>query len=284
MAELRSHHSVNRPALRVGGLFAALLGIISLLVLTGAVDLAGGESKRRAVLGATKVRVTPNCGTRATGRECVAVGKFTGFQSLQRGVRGRSFVVPFNKGKVVAWSIQLANPTRRASRKYGAAQLPYFNRLFGSPSKARISILRQVQKRKKGAPRFKLIRASGTQTLNRYFGSEVKFAIKPLVVRRGDVVALTVPTWVPAFWVPRACSITGAGNYWNPSRCASAQKHNTWRASRNRKQCVVGTNDNDRPNEALRKSFPQTRKNSVRGYGCYYAGGRLLYRATVVAR
>lgn len=284
MAETRSPRVVNRPALRAGGLLVALLGILTGLLLTGVIELAGGESNRRIVLGATKNRVTPNCGTHAAGRECVAVGRFTGFQSLQRGVRGRSFVVPYRKGKVVAWSIQLSNPTRRASRRYGGAQIPYFNRLFGSPSKARISVLRQVQKRRKGPPRYKLIRASGTQTLNRYFGSEVKFAIRPLVVRRGDVVALTVPTWAPAFWVPRACNITGSGTYLFPNRCAAAQKHNTWRAGRSPRHCLVGTNARDRPNEALRKSHPQVKVNSVKRYGCYYIGGRLLYRVTVVAR
>lgn len=284
MAEPSSQQNVSRPALRSGVLFTAILGITACLAFVGLSGVADGKSGQRAVLGATKNKVTPNCGTRATGRDCVAVGKLTGFQSLQKGVTGRNFVVPFNRGKVVAWSIQLSNPTRKASREYGAAQMPYFNRLFGSPSKAGITILRQVEKNRKGPPRYKLIRASGTQVLNPYFGTEVKFAIRPLNVIKGDIVALTIPTWAPAFWVPRACNVLATNDYLNPARCANAQKYNTWRASRAPTRCVVGTDDFDRPNEALQKSYPQAKTNSVRAYGCYYVGSRLLYKATVVAQ
>ena len=283
MAESSSHPNVSRPVLRLGALFTAILGLLACLAFTGIFSQADGKSNRRVVLGATKNKVTPNCGTRATARACVAEGKITGFQVFQTGVEGRNFVVPFNKGKVVAWSIQLSNPTREASRRYGAAQRPYFNRLFGSPSKARISILRQVKGGAKYPPRYRLIRASGTQLLNRYFGSEIKFAIKPLNVIKGDIVALTIPTWAPAFWVPMACSPGTTGRA-NDATCSRARKANTWRGSRGPGQCLIGTDAFDRPNEALQRSHPQQKVNSVKRYGCYYDGGRLLYKATVVAR
>ncbi len=281
MAEPRSHF-VSRPALRLGALVAATLGLFACLILAGAFGDADGKSNRRVVLGATRDKVTPNCGTRSGARACIAEGKVTGFQVFQKGVTGKNFVVPFRKGKVVAWSIQLSNPLKEDSRRFGPAQQPYFNKLFGSPSKARISILRPIKKGARYPPRYKLIRASGTQKLNRYFGSEIKFAIKPLKVIRGDVVALTIPTWAPAFWVPMACSPSDRGTA-NPVRCAQARKANTWRGSRGPGQCAIGTNAFDRPNEALRKSHPQQKVNSIKRYACYYDAGRLLYKATVVA-
>lgn len=283
MADQSSQEVVSRPVLRLGALIAAILGLFACLALVGVFGHADGKTNRRVVLGATNNKVTPNCGTRATSRACIAEGKVTGFQVFQRGTNGRNFVVPFNRAKVVAWSIQLSNPTRKASRRYGAAQRPYFNRLFGSPSRARISILRQVNDGPRFPPRYRLIRASGTQTLNPYFGTEVKFAIRPLNVIRGDIVALTIPTWAPAFWVPMACS-PGTSGRANPARCAEAQRNNTWRASRAPGQCAIGTDSFDRPNAALRNSRPQQKANSIRRYGCYYDGGRLLYKATVVAR
>ncbi|HMW46194.1 MAG TPA: hypothetical protein PKD47_09940, partial [Solirubrobacterales bacterium] len=146
----------------------------------------------------------------------------------------------------------------------------------------RISILRPIKKGARYPPRYKLIRASGTQKLNRYFGSEIKFAIKPLKVIRGDVVALTIPTWAPAFWVPMACSPSDRGTA-NAARCADARKANTWRGSRGPGQCAIGTNAFDQPNEALRNSHPQQKVNSIKRYACYYDAGRLLYKATVVA-
>lgn len=285
MAEFRSQLRVNRPALRAGGLFTAILGLLTCLVLSGVLNQAEAQSKRRVVLGATPDRVTPNCGVRAPERDCFAEGNVTGFQALQKGVRGRNFVVPYNRGKVISWSISLSNPTARDTRQLGPAQRPYFNRLFGTPSQARISILRHVQKNRKGPPRYRLIRQSGTQTLNPYFGTTIRFALnRPLNVIRGDVVALTIPTWAPAFWRPRACNAMPGGGVFNEARCRNAQRLNTWRGSRARNQCRIGTDAFDRPNEALRKSNPQQRVNSIRAYGCYYDGGRLLYTATVVAR
>ncbi len=284
MAESSSHWAVSSPAFRAGVLFAAILGLCAWVSLSGYADEAEGKSGRRVVLGATTNKVTPNCGTRAVGRDCRAEGKVTGFQVFQKGAKGRSFVVPYRKGKVVAWSIQLSNPIRKGSDRYGPAQMPYFNKLFGTPSKARISILRPVKGGPKYPPRYRLIRASGTQVLNRYFGTEVKFAIKPLNVIRGDIVALTIPTWAPAFWVPRACNGTVSGDYLVPDRCARAQKYNTWRGSRGPGQCGIGTDAYDRPNEALEKSHPQQKVNSIKRYACYYDAGRLLYKATVVAR
>lgn len=258
--------------------------LLACLAFTEVFDQAKGESTRRIVLGATKYPAKPNCGAKVSQRACIAEGKVTGYQVFQSGAEGRNFVVPYKRGKVIAWSIQLSNPTARDSRRFGPAQRPYFNRLFGSPSKARISILRLIKRGPKYPPRYRLIRASGTQILNPYFGTEMKFAIKPLNVIRGDVVALTIPTWAPAFWVPRACNVDRNDNYLNPTRCSRAQKRNTWRGSRSKERCAIGTNIKDRPNEALRKSRPQRKIRSVRPYGCYYDGGRLLYKATVVAR
>lgn len=283
MAESRSQR-VSRPALRVGALLAAILGLLACLSFAGVFSQADGKSNRRVLLGATKNRVTPNCGTKVGPRACVAEGKITGFQVFQKGSQGKNFIVPFNKGKVIAWSIQLSNPLKKDSQKYGPAQQPYFNMLFGKPSKARISILRKVKNGPKYPPRYRLIRASGTQLLNRYFGTEIKFAIKPLNVIKGDIVALTIPTWAPAFWVPYACNNSPSGGLVNPARCANARKYNTWRGSRAPGLCGIGTDAFDRPNEALQKSHPQQKVNSTKRYGCYYDAGRLLYKATVVAR
>ncbi len=286
MAESSSQLNVSRPALKVGALIAAILGLLACLALaalTGAAGEADGKSNRRAVLGASKVRVTPNCGTKAGSRSCFVEGKITGYQSLQRGTTGRNFVVPYRRGKVVTWSISLSNPTRRDSQSFGPAQQPYFNKLFGSPSRAGISVLRQTNK--KGNPVFRLIRRSALQTLNPYFGTTVHFAlVKPLNVIRGDVVALTIPTWAPAFWTPYACAASRSGDVVNPARCETASRNNTWRASRQSGRCSIGTDDFDRPNKALQESRPQQKLNSRRQYGCYYKAARLLYTATVVAR
>lgn len=263
-----------------------LAALVALVWIGTGPDMAQAKSGKRVVLGKSKHKPLPNCGLASASRDCSVEGKVTVFQSLSQGARSRSFVVPVKRGKVVSWSIALSRPTAANTKKAGDAQSPFFNHLFGSPAKARIAVLRRVAKKKKGPPRYKMVRQSPTQILNPYFGRTVHFALtKPLNVIRNQVVALTIPTWAPAFWTPWACSSAKNGGIENPPACERAKKANTYRASRGKDRCTLGFEPNsDRPNEALRKTRPQQKLNSVKPYYCYYRASRLLYTATVVAR
>ena len=74
-------------------------------------------------------------------------------------------------------------------------------------------------------------------------------------VQEGDIVALTVPTWAPAF----AQGLSGK---------------NVWRASREPGKC---TNSTD-----VRQGEPHQKKGTRATYGCKYSTARLLYTATIV--
>lgn len=265
---------------------AFVLPLLAMLLAVFPPGEAVAKSGKRVVLGKSKYNPIPNCGLDSVDRDCSVEGKVTVFQSLRGGHPGRSFVVPFKKGKVVSWSISLSRPTRQQTQAAGNPQTPFFNQLFGSPAKARISVLRQVRKRRKGPPQYRMVRQSPVQILNPFFGKTVYFALtKPLNVIQNQVVALTIPTWAPAFWTPRACSASPLGGLVDPTGCDRAKRANTYRASRGRNKCKLGFEPGtDRPNEALRKTGPQQKVNSIRGYACYYTGSRLLYNATVVAR
>ena len=78
---------------------------------------------------------------------------------------------------------------------------------------------------------------------------------EPLAVRKGNIVALSIPTWAPAF----AFDLSQA---------------NAWRASRQPGHCTNATD--------LRQGKPQQVVGSRRVYGCRYEGARLLYTATLV--
>ncbi len=130
-----------------------------------------------------------------------------------------------------------------------------------------------------------MVRQSPVQILNPYFGRTINFALtRPLNVVRNQMVALTIPTWAPAIWKPRACSFSEFSGVINPDACARAEKDYTWRASRAKSKCVLGTKDDGKPNLALQKTNPQQRVGSDRGYGCYYGSNVLLYTATVIGR
>ena len=203
--------------------------ICAVALLTPAVP----ASAQVAELGATQPRPAASCPD-----NCQAVGRVTGYQVGQGNARN-----PFQvreRGKIVAFSLTLGRPR--------ADQIDYFNDLFGGPPRARISVLRPGRGR-----RNVLSGQSELIDLQRYFGSTPTFALeRPLTVKRGYLVALTVPTWAPAFGV-------GLAN------------QEAWRSSRNSQSC-----------DDVSQTAAQQRRGSQRTYGCLYRTARLLYTAFMV--
>lgn len=184
---------------------------------------------------------------------CRVEGHVSGFQAIAGGV-ARPYEAPFD-GRIVAWSITLSRPSHKDTATT-TDEIGFFNEFLGSPSEARIGVLKPVGESK--SPQYKLVRQSPLEILNPYFGGTVIFALDhPLAVLRGQVVALTVPTWAPMF----AFNVEGA---------------NTWRGSRKPKHCSSKAD--------IQEGHPQQVVGKTRVYGCYYSNARLLYTATVVKK
>lgn len=283
----------TNPAYNGSFRFRLALAIGLALVSSGAAlaasapDDAGARTERRITLGAADRNLQPNCG-RDFSRDCVVEGKVTAFQ-VKRADAARSlpFHVPWT-GKVVSWSVALSRPTTRDIDDDGTtrpAQSPFFNSLFGDPAKAGIAVLRRVNKSQKGSPQWKMVRKSPEETLNPFFGTRVHFALEePLNVVAKQVVALTIPTWAPVLWKPRACNFNSISGVLDPAACARAEEDYTWRGSRASNKCRLGVKENGDPNEALEASRPQRTVDSIRRYGCLYGSNALLYTVTIVGR
>jgi hypothetical protein len=218
---------------------------------------AGSAPLRTIVLGQTAATPKPTCpGKIINGVEaipCRVEGRVSGFQTMAEGVAD-PYVVPFD-GKIVSWSITLSRPSRTQT-KTTEDEVSFFNDFLGKPSEARIGVLRPVED--SSPPKYVLARQSPLVILNPYFGSKVIFALEhPLTVLRGQVVALTVPTWAPMF-------------------AFGLSSENTWRGSRPEKHCV-------KPDD-LQNGHPQQGVGKTKTYGCSYAEARLLYTATVVKK
>jgi hypothetical protein len=247
-AERRTHGS--RAAVALG--FACTLVALVAATWPGAADSAPA---RVIVLGQTDSTPPPSCPGKIVNNveviPCRVEGHVTGFQAIAGGVP-RPYEAPFD-GKIVAWSITLARPSRKDSEKM-TDEVGFFNEFLGKPSQARIGVLRPVEGSK--PPQFKLVRQSPLQVLNPYFGSTAIFALEhPLTVLQGQVVALTVPTWAPMF-------------------AFNVAEDNTWRGSRLPDHCSS--------KEDIQGSHPHQGVGKVKTYGCYYSNARLLYTATVV--
>ena len=184
----------------------------------------------------TSPETVPSC----PASPCLAVSRTTGFQ-LKVAKNTTLMTVP-RSGSIVAWTIMLGKPN--------ATQIKFFNANEGGAAEAGIAILR-AQKPKLT---WKLIASSPTVKLQPYFGKTAQFPLeRTIAVKKGDVVAMTVPTWAPALAL-------GFG------------KDTSWRASRARSQCA-----------STSAQSTHTSVGSSVQYFCLYQTARLTYSATLVS-
>ncbi|HEX5983504.1 MAG TPA: hypothetical protein VFY69_04790 [Solirubrobacterales bacterium] len=247
----------NNETRRPWALLAGAGCLLAALVAIAWPGAAGSAPLRVVTLGKTGETPPASCpGKIVNGVEvtpCRVEGHVTGFQAIADGVP-RPFEAPF-EGKIVAWSITLAKPSTTET-KTTTDEVGFFNDFLGAPSRARIGILRPVEGSK--PPRYKLVRQSPLETLNPYFGSTPVFALDhPLTVLKGQIVALTIPTWAPMF-------------------AFNVSADNTWRGSRLPEQCSS--------REDIQNGNPQQGVGKIKTYGCYYSNARLLYTATLVKK
>ena len=95
--------------------------------------------------------------------------------------------------------------------------------------------------------------------LGSVLGTRQTFTLnQPLKMRKGEFLALTIPTWAPAFAVNLG------------------SKTNVWRSSRVAGKCS-GTGN-------IKAGKPQQKVHSVHSYGCDYRTARLLYWGYYVPR
>lgn len=178
---------------------------------------------------------TPSC----PGTPCLAVSRTTGYQA-KVGTTRSPFVVP-TAGRIVAWTITLGAPN--------AKQVSFFNANEGGPASAAIAVLQTGK-----SLNYTLVAQSPTELLAPYFGGSVQFPLATtLPVAKGDVIALTVPTWAPAL------ALGYAGD-------------TSWRASRSKSECTT-TNT---------QTSLQTLGTTVQFY-CLYKTARLTYSATLIS-
>jgi hypothetical protein len=183
----------------------------------------------------TPAQPTPSC----PANPCLAVSRTTGFQ-VKVGTQRNLLTVPRN-GTIVAWTITLGAPNK--------TQTAFFNANEGGPASAGIAILR-------GGPKltFRLLAQSPIEALQPYFGMAAQFPLATTIpVVKGNIIALTVPTWAPALAL-------GFGN------------DTSWRASRAGNACTNTTTQTT-----------QTTLESVIEYTCLYRTARLTYSATLIS-
>jgi hypothetical protein len=183
-------------------------------------------------IGAAAAEATPTC----PSSPCLAVSRTTGYQAKVVDSR-EAYIVPA-PGRIVAWTISLGNPDER--------QIDFFDGNYGEAS-AGLTILRRGKRLY-----HRVLAQTPVQQLQSYFGQKVQFPLeRSIPVKKGYVVALTVPTWAPAL-----TQLLDDGS--------------SWRASRAKNKC----SDTD-------AQTAQTRVGQRTQYRCLYKA-RLTYSATLI--
>jgi hypothetical protein len=204
-----------------------------------ALALPGGSLATLAEVGvipATTPPTTPSC----PATPCLALTRTTGFQIKVASTR--NLVSAPREGAVVAWTVTLGKPN--------ATQVKFFNTNEGGTASAAIAVLRPQRKPNLS---YKLIAQSPVVQLEKYFGKTVQFPLASTIqVKKGDVIALAVPTWAPVL----ALGFTN---------------ETSWRASRPRSSC-----------SSTSTQSVQSVGATVQYY-CLYRQARLTYSATLIS-
>jgi hypothetical protein len=176
--------------------------------------------------------VDPSCPA-----DCQAIGRVSGYP-VQIGGLKNPFLIN-EPGKVVAFTVRLGKPD--------AEQTTFFSNLFGGQAQVRLAVLKPARTKR----RHRLQAQSEVFNVQRYFGSTPTFALdRPITVDRRTVIALTVPTWIPAFAVNQPADVA-------------------WRFSR--ENC----------DDAQEPAAQQTLK-SLRTYACFKRTARPVYSVTFI--
>lgn len=222
----------------------ALAALVAMLGFATAIALSAhlADAKSAKVLGKTKKTPKSPC----PGDSCRIVVSVTGLQTVADGEKA-PFKVP-SDGHLVAWSVSLG----KVNTDDQPNLVDTLNEQYGD-TKARLAVLKPKKKR-----RYKLTKQSPKVSLESKLGEAPIYTLrKPLKVKKGLRIGLTVPGWISAFSL------------------GLDRDDNQWVASRTDEGCTEG---------AVRRgeTKPQQKKGSVREYGCRFQGERLLYWAWFV--
>ena len=228
--------------------FAALCA-----ALVAAIAIPSADAITAKVIGRTKHTPKPTCPAKRTHNSCSVIGSVTGYMIKADGKK-HPFNV-FTDGAIVAWAIDLSKPDKEERNVFSSL---FQNKTFGGRPAARISVLKP-----KSHKQYKLVKQGPAINLKHFLGRKQIFTLdKPLRVRKGQVIALSTPTWASAFALP------------------GHPKDNQWRASRRPHKCNTDKDHKDN----IKASRPQQKVGSVRKYGCVYTGARLTYWAYFVPK
>lgn len=209
------------------------------VALALAATLPASAAAKLTELGEIAEGVRASCPGDARPDSCQALVRTTGYQAKVGPERGL-YQAPAD-GRIVAWTVALGKP--------GPKQTDFFEERYGGTAQAAVVVLDPAKKLSRA-----VVAKAPMKRLTDYFGESVTFPLgKTLAIKKGQYVALTVPTWAPVMQIA-----LGPDTSWRSSRPAT------------------GCTD-------LTKQFALLGKRTSALFRCLYKNVRLTYSATFVS-
>ncbi len=203
------------------------------MAAAAALALPASSSAKVSELGAMAEGVSGSCPS-----NCQAVSRTTGYQA-KVGPDRSLYRAPAD-GRIVAWTVALGNP--------GPKQSAFFTERLGGESQAAVVVLDPGARLRQ-----RVVAKAPLAKLSDYFGRTVQFPLaRSLRIRKGQYVALSVPTWAPALQI-------GLGS------------DTSWRSSRATDSCS---------DTATQSALVGRRRTGT--FRCLYRTARLTYSATFI--
>jgi len=226
----------------------------SLLATAGVVALCGvlpavADATITELGATTSPLVAPACPQGLPTTQCLIIlNRVTALETIRDNIAYPSKVK--QAGRLVAFTVGLSalssNPTAVQT------DLKYLDKTFGGDAQVGITVLKPIGK--KTAWTWTVVAQSPLVDVQPYIGQVAQFPLTTTIpVVRGEVVALTTPTWAPVLSINLSTS------------------HFAYRQSRNR-ACFTPTH----PEQA------QVNVGQSTAYSCNYPGTRVEYSATEV--
>jgi hypothetical protein len=202
--------------------------------LLGCAGLPPVASAKITEMGALSTALRPGCPL-----DCQALTRSTGYQA-KVGPDRALYQAPAD-GRIVSWTIALGKPTTK--------DVAIFRQRYGGDPQATVVVLDGGRKLSRT-----VVAKAPLQQLGGHLGQTVEFPlVNTLAIKKGQYVALTVPTWAPVLQ-------TGLGT------------DTSWRSSRDPAKCLDTTTQ-----------FGLLGRRASTFFRCLYKGVRLTYSATFIS-
>jgi hypothetical protein len=202
--------------------------------------------------------VSPTCPANAQDAKCtIVLEQVTAYETLRDGIADPDTVK--QSGVISSFTLGLASDSLITPAIYAVE-----NQKYGGAPEAQLTAL--VPTGTAAHPGFRVAAESELVKLHSEFGKVAEFPlVTPLPVVRGEVLALTVPTWAPVL----SFELDTTKFAYAQSRIGTKTTIKTSSGNQQVSSCSTASSTN----------LAQIVIGELSGYGCTYAGARIEYSA-----